>query len=44
MKKRLVVLITGAGAPGTAGTVFSLRNNPYDRAVTTFGLVRREIS
>ena len=36
-KKRIVVLITGAGAPGTAGTVFSLRNNPDNRAVTVVG-------
>ena len=28
MKNEITILITGAGAPGIAGTIYSLRNNP----------------
>jgi len=28
MKNKITILITGAGAPGIAGTIYSLRNNP----------------
>ena len=28
MDNRINVLITGAGAPGTAGTIYSLKKNP----------------
>lgn len=31
--KKLNVLITGAGAPGIAGTIYSLRNNPEQRQI-----------
>lgn len=37
MNNNLTVLITGAGAPGIAGTIHSVRNNPDSRAVRIIG-------
>lgn len=34
---RLTVLITGAGAPGIKGTLYSLKNNPDNRIIRTIG-------
>lgn len=34
----VTVLVTGAGAPGIAGTVYSLRNNPEGRKVRIIGV------
>lgn len=35
--KPLRILVTGTGAPGTAGTIYSLRNNPDNREVYIIG-------
>lgn len=35
--KDLRIVVTGAGAPGIAGTIFSLRENPDNRKVTIVG-------
>lgn len=35
--KSIKVLVTGAGAPGIKGTVYSLKNNPDNRQVTVVG-------
>ena len=35
--KEIRVLITGAGAPGIAGTIYSVQNNPDNRAVHIIG-------
>lgn len=34
----LTVLVTGCGAPGTVGTLWSLEENPHDRRVRTVGV------
>lgn len=34
----LRILVTGAGAPGTPGTVWALRRNPYQRPVEIVGM------
>jgi len=38
MKPAISILITGAGAPGIAGTVFALRNNPDGRKINIVGV------
>lgn len=38
----MTVLITGAGAPGIAGTIYSLRNNYDDRKIRIIGVDLRE--
>jgi carbamoyl-phosphate synthase large subunit len=38
MKPAISVLITGAGAPGIAGTVFALRHNPDGRKIKIVGV------
>lgn len=35
---KLTLLVTGVGAPGTAGTLYALRNNPDGRAVRVIGV------
>jgi carbamoyl-phosphate synthase large subunit len=37
MKNRLRILITGCGAPGIAGTIYSLRNNHDERDIFIIG-------
>jgi len=37
MKKKINVLVTGAGAPGIKGTMYSLKNNIDNREVTIIG-------
>src|SRR3990172_13234257 len=39
-KEKIKVIITGAGAPGIAGTIYSLRNNPDN---TKFEIVATDI-
>lgn len=38
----LTVLVTGCGAPGTIGTLWSLEHNPDDRSISTVGVDMRE--
>ena len=36
--KPLTVMVTGAGGPGIAGTIYSLRNNPDNRPIKIIGV------
>lgn len=42
MKKSVNVLVTGAGAPGIKGTIFSLKNNYDDRKIIVIGTDMKE--
>ncbi len=38
----ITVLVTGAGAPGIAGTIYSLKNNPDNRSIRIVGVDMKE--
>lgn len=41
---RITILITGAGAPGIAGTLYSLKNNYDNRKIKTIGVdIKKEV-
>lgn len=42
MKKTLIILITGCGAPGTRGTLYALKNNPDGVSIRFIGSDMKE--